>query len=103
MQPQAEPSAVVVRLDRAVHFQHRVTNRRRAEAAVGGGKQLGFRDAGFVGDPQRLHHFAGDLVMKSLLNDKAAGRHAPAHELSSREKRAAVSHANQFTHQTRGW
>ena len=66
-------SSILKRLHSRSDFEHRITNRRQAVGSIGGGEEFRFHYSGPVGQRQKLHELARDLMMEALFDDQTAG------------------------------
>jgi hypothetical protein len=94
-----------------------MANCRQGVAPVRWREQFGFDHSGPVGQRQEFHRFAGDLMMRALLDDEAAGRNdlpdkftetiygavsVPSHVAEQFERMGADGEAEQVGYGQRG-
>lgn len=75
--PQRRTASVLIRFHTGLDLQHRITHRGQAVTAVGRREELRLHQAGPIGQGEKFHRLAGDLVVGALLDDQAARHHAP--------------------------
>ena len=73
MDAQGKAVPILERFYCGCDFQHRVTHRRQAVAAVSRREEFGFDHAGPIGEGEKFHRFAGDLVVGALFDNESAG------------------------------
>jgi len=71
---QGKAPAVLEGFDGGGDFQDRIAHGGQAVILVGLREQFRFHDAGLVGEGEKFHRLAGDLVMRALFDHQPAGR-----------------------------
>ena len=77
-----EPPSIFERLNPCLDFQNRITKGGQAVAFIGLCEQLGFHNARPVGERQKFHRLAGNLVVRALLHNQATRRDGFPDELA---------------------
>src|SRR5207247_4281597 len=70
---QGETATVLVRFDSRLNLKHRIAHRCESVGFVSLREQFGLHHARPVGEGEKLHRLARDLMMRALLDDEPAG------------------------------
>src|SRR5581483_3482099 len=78
---QAKAASVLMRFNVRFDLKHGIPHRRKAVCPVSLREKFGLNDSGPVGQRQKLHGLARDLMMDPLLDDESADGNGLAGEL----------------------